>query len=448
MKKYNLAGMIITLTLLATFTFSIESCQKLDWLTGSNDLAKTKRYPSDVATTWFNLLTDITKTKPYNPPPTLRIFAYSGIALYESVVPGMPSYQSMYKHLTGNSIEVDKKKDYYWPACANAAIARIASKIIQNYPSPDLVPLQALEDSLNRSFQLQATYEQLRISNEFGRHVADVIYEWSKKDGTLNPDESLAACPAYVPLTGKGNWVPTPPAFLPAAGACQGSLRTFIPNIANAVLPPPHPAYSTDVSSDFYKAANQVYEASMEFPINDLLLVNNWRDWVGVNYGPPAHMLRLATGIIAKEKTNLEDASVLFAKQTMAAFDAIAAAANAKFHYALLRPITYIRDVIGQKDWNAVYATPQLPSYCSFQSLQASTVEIFERFYGKNYALVDSVHKSLYDTWSYPSLDALLYDIGKSALKAGTYFKFSVDAGITQGRRVGAMIDALPFRKP
>ena len=58
-------------------------------------LPHTKQYSAGVATDWFNLLAEITRTKPYFVGQALRIFAYSGIALYESVVPGMPSYQSM-----------------------------------------------------------------------------------------------------------------------------------------------------------------------------------------------------------------------------------------------------------------------------------------------------------------------------------------------------------------
>jgi hypothetical protein len=447
MKTFKTSRKILLLIiLLSSFAIFTESCKKPPPPIVSS-LPHTKQYPADVATTWFTLLTDIAKSKPYVASPTLRIFAYSGMALYESVLPGMPSHQSMYKFFTGNTIEFDNKKDYYWPACANAAIARISSRIMENYPAPNLAPVQALESSFNTSFQSAVTPEQLQYSNEFGRYVADKIYDWSKTDGTLNPDGSLAVCPPYVPLGTPGSWVPTPPNFFPAVGACQGSLRTFIPNIANTIMPPPHPVYSTDPASDFYQAANEIYQISLHLTSDDIRLVNNWRDIVGTNYNQSSHMLKLTTDIIKKEKINLEDASVLFAKQTIAAFDAIVAASKAKFHYSLLRPITYIRNVMGYSSWNAVYNTPQLPAYPSYQSLQASSVAILENFFGKNYALVDSVHQSLYGSWSYASLTELLQDIGKSNIQSGTDFRFSVNAGINQGLVLGQMVDQLPFKK-
>jgi len=455
MRAFQSPNVIINILLLALMTFGFDACKKDNLNDGFEKgpngnpkaLPHTKQYPSDVAIAWFGLLTDITKTKPYVPPPTLRIFAYSGLALYESVLPGMPSYQSMYKQFTGNTIEFDKKKDYFWPACANAAIASISSKIMQNYPAPNLASVQSLESSFNTTFQSFLTEEQLKSSIEFGKYVADKIYDWSKGDGTLNPDGTLAVCPPYVPLGGPGNWVPTPPAFLPAAGACQGSLRTFIPNIANSILPPPFPAYSTDPASVFYQAANEVYNTSLLITANDLRLVNNWRDIIGTNYNQPAHMLRLVTQILRKEKTNLEDAAVLIARQTFAANDAIISASKAKFNFSLLRPVTYIRNTLGYAGWNAVYATPQLPSYPSYQGLQASSVVVLQNYFGKNYSFIDSVHNSLYGSWQYGSFDELLKDISKSALFSGTEFRFSIDAGINQGLQVGQMINKLPFKK-
>jgi len=462
MKTFKLSGMTLTFILLAQLTILFESCQKEvsspekkgddEFATRinkspENSLPHTKQYPADVATAWFSLLTSITKTKPYPNPPALRIFAYSGMALYESVLPGMPSYQSMYKYLTGNTIDVNKKKDYYWPACANAAIARISSLIIQNYAAPNLTQVQALENSLNTSFQSQITPEQLQQSNEFGRYVADIIYEWSKTDGTLNANGTLAICPPYVPLVGPGNWVPTPPGFFPAAGACQGNLRTFVPNIVNTVLAVPHPVYSTDPSSAFYQAANEVYQRRNNITAEEMRSVSNWRD-LSPNYNPPAHTLKLSTEIIKNEQTNLEDASVIFAKLTMAAYDAVASLFKSKFHYALIRPITYIRNVMGYGTWNSFVTTPQTPSYPDEVSTTASSVAILENYYGTNYAVTDSVHQSTHGNFSYPSLNAILLDVVEARVSGGTIFRFAGETGITQGRTVGQMINALPFKKP
>lgn len=412
----------------------------------SNALPHTKQFEADVATEWFTLLTEVIKTKPYFSPQVLRIFSYSGIALYESVVPGMPSYQSIYKHLTGNAIEFDKKKDYYWPACANAAIARIASQIMQNYPAPDLTAVEALEASLNSKYASEVSPEQLQFSIEFGRHVADIIYEWSKTDGTFNPDGTPKPCPTFVPIVRPGQWLPVPPSFFPVAAACQGSLRTFIPNIVNSALVPPHPEYSTDPASEFYLAAKETYESRNNITDDETRQFNNWRD-LSPNYIPLSHMLRISTNIMIKEKVNLEDAATLYVKQTMANSDAIGAVFYSKFHYFLMRPVTYIRDVMGYSTWISLPNTPQTPSYPDEVAAAASSVAILEEYFGRNYAFVDDIHKDTHGVWSYSSFNEMLENIVQARVSGGTIFRFGGEAGIEQGRLVGAAIDKLPFKK-
>lgn len=417
-----------------------------------SDLVKvlpfTKKYDAGVPTAWFSLLADLSKNTPYPPPQIIRILSYSGMALYESVVPGMPSYQSMYKYFTGNSIEYNNKKEYYWPACANAAIASTASRIIKNYnPNANLTAIQQLEASYNIAFQNEVSAEQLQLSIAFGKYVADVIYAWSTKDGTLNANGTLASCPPYIPLGGSGNWVPTFPGFFPAAGACQGNLRTFYSDAVNIALPPAPPAYSTDPSSDFYKAASEIYNLSLTLTTDDRRLSLAWRDITG-NYNTPAHFTKLTTQIISKENRNLEEASEIYAKMFCSMFDAVAAVFKGKFTYSLLRPITYIRGVMGYSSWTTVIPSPQHPSYPSSSACAAAAaVEVLEQSFGDQYALIDSTQNALHGTWSYTSIDGLLKDVGKSRLVSGINFRLSVNASFNQGRQVGQLFVQLPFKK-
>jgi hypothetical protein len=407
-------------------------------------LPHTKEFSSEVANTWFNTLTEVVKAKPFFSPQAIRIFAYSGMALYESVVPGMPSHQSFLKGFTGSTVEVDKKKDYYWPACANAAIARIAGKIIQTYPAPDLSLVKKVEDSILKSFPSHLSAEQLEASIEFGTMVADLVFEWSMKDGTFNPDGTVASCSPYIPSGLAGSWQPTPPGFLPAAGACQGKLRTFFPEMIHYVLPEPYPEYSTVPGSEFHVAAEEVYLNNLVISDDERLQFENWRD-VATYYVPLSHMLRIATSIIKKENVNLEDASLLYFKMTIASYDAVISVFHAKFTYALIRPVTYIRSVQGKPTWLSLPVTPQTPSYPDEMAATAASVEILESYFGKNYAFTDSTNKKLLKEWHYNSLDAMLTDIEEARVSGGTNFRFSTQAGIGQGRFVGEIVNFLPF---
>jgi len=88
---------------------TIASCQKNDLSSppstasarmADNDtrghLKQTKTYTSDVVKKWLAVQLPLL----YSPPVSYgvnpgRYMAYSGVALYESVVPGMPAYQSL-----------------------------------------------------------------------------------------------------------------------------------------------------------------------------------------------------------------------------------------------------------------------------------------------------------------------------------------------------------------
>ena len=408
----------------------------------------TKKYNADVATQWFDLLTDLAKVTPYNPPQSTRIFAYSSMALYESVVPGMPSYQSMYKYLTGDEIDYDSNNTYYWPAVANAAMARISYLLLKDYPQPvNNNAINTLEANLNTSFQPLITQDQFYNSVVFGRSVADVIYNWSMTDGTLNSNGTLYFCPPYTPEGGPENWVPMPPFYFPAAGACQGDLRTFVPNIVNLTYPPQVPAYATDSGSDFYKMNLEVYNLTKNLTPTDLVNIQAWRDILGTNYNTPSHVLKLTSKFIKNENINLEDASVIYAKQSLAMFDAIAATFYAKFDMSLLRPVTYIQSFI-DPTWNSIYPTPQHPSYPAVAlSATAAAVVIWEDIFGKNYNFVDDTQSNLYGDWSYSSFSELLDNVGRSRTYSGLNFILSAENGINQGTLVGQMVNALPFKK-
>ena len=91
-------------------------------------LQQTKTFSSDVVIKWLNLDLDLLRL----PLPTgttvqggERILAYSGIALYESVVNGMPAYQSLNGQLTDfpTMPSTEPGKAYHWAAAANAALA-------------------------------------------------------------------------------------------------------------------------------------------------------------------------------------------------------------------------------------------------------------------------------------------------------------------------------------
>ena len=355
----------------------------------------------------------------------------------------MPANQSIYAHLTGNAIEIDKKKDYVWPLAANAAIARTASRILGNYSSsPNLSAIQALEGQIRQEFVAVGSPEDQARSITFGESVGDLIYAWSTTDGTLTSTGTLAPCPPYTPLGGPGNWVPTPPGFAAAAGACQGNLRTFIASIRDLSLPEPPPAYSTDPSSTYYQMFTDVVDKTAARTADDAVLCQSWRDLVGTNYNTPAHVLHISTRILEKEAMPLDGAALIYVKQTTAMYDAVVSAFYAKFYYAQLRPITFIRGVINNSTWNSLYPTIPHPAYPSTMTSVASAgFNIMAKHLGESYAFADSSLRQLYGIRNYQSFDEIIADVGKTRLLSGHNYQAAINAGMVQGLAVADRTD-------
>ena len=94
-------------------------------------LQQTKTFSSEVVLKWMAMQLRVIQNTPGMPPATnSRLFAYSGVALYESVVPGMPSYQTLYGQLTNLPAmpSTENGKAYHWAASANAALAYISKQ--------------------------------------------------------------------------------------------------------------------------------------------------------------------------------------------------------------------------------------------------------------------------------------------------------------------------------
>src|SRR5262252_694687 len=84
-------------------------------------LKQTNTFSSEVAIDWINMQIRLMRASGLGNTLLIRPYAYSGIALYESVVPGMPAFQSVASQLNGLSglPETDHGFAYHWPSSAN-----------------------------------------------------------------------------------------------------------------------------------------------------------------------------------------------------------------------------------------------------------------------------------------------------------------------------------------
>jgi hypothetical protein len=131
----------------------------------------------------------------------------------------------------------------------------------------------------------------------------------------------------------------------------------------------------------------------------------------------------------------------------MAIQEAVGCVFNAKYTYNVVRPITYIQEVMGHTTWVAVNTTPPHPEYpAAHATVGRASSTALESIFGTNYAFTDRVHENLYGARSYDNLKAYSDEAGWSRVLGGIHYKKSVAAGETMGKKVGDLINKLPFK--
>jgi len=438
MKKVSTYALFFVL-----LTVLIAACNKTDF-----QGPPAKRYSADVATAWIKLQMQLTKTTAgFSPGVTGRSFGYSGLTLYESIVPGMPGYQSVALQLGAPipSQAYNFKHSYYWPASANAAMASIIKNLFINTSAANKYSIDSLESAFTTKFQQDAGTEELNRSADFGRQVAGAMFEWSKTDGGANDYLNLPS--GYVPPVGPGLWIPTPPAFAPAAAPFSGKYRSFVKDIAAKVQVGPPTPYAESGKSDFFKMVNEVYTISQSLTHADTITVRFWADLPG-QFNGPSHFTSVATQLIEKEHFALDDAAITYAKHGIALTDAGISCFKTKYTYNLVRPITYIRSVMGYPSWNTVIPTPPHPEYSSAHAvIMKATSVVLEDVFGKNYSFTDNTFSTTYGPRSYSSFSAYAYEGAWSRILGGIHYRLSAEVGIEQGKKVGDIINKIRFKK-
>ena len=132
----------------------------------------------------------------------------------------------------------------------------------------------------------------------------------------------------------------------------------------------------------------------------------------------------------------------------MALFDAGIACFKTKYTYNLVRPITYIRTVLGNPAWNTVIPTPPHPEYPSAHAIiMKATSVVLEDIFGKNYSFTDNTFSTTYGARHYSSFSDYAYEGAWSRILGGIHYRLSAEVGLQQGQKVGDLINRIRFKK-
>ena len=183
-------------------------CKKYEVI--KNDGPQASFYSSDVLDKWMTMqLRLMTNTTGVPNQAFSRHFAYSGITAIESIAMGVNAHNAWSKKWNGLTglPDADNKKDYYYPANINAAMAAINRSFFPNASAADKQAIDSLENALTQEFLATKPASLVQNSAKFGKDVAAAVFNWSETDGSKKANDP------YTRPVGDGLWEPTPPGF-------------------------------------------------------------------------------------------------------------------------------------------------------------------------------------------------------------------------------------------
>lgn len=407
------------------------------------------QFTSEVAVSWFKLQVKLAKETPgFSPPAASRAFGYVGVTLYEAIVPGIPTHQSLVGQLNGlTSLPQPAIEDeYHWPTVANSALASISKRFFAHATALNLAAIASLEEKYNKEFQASLAPKVFDRSVSRGRIIAEAIYKWSLTDGERDGYvKNILA--QYVPLKGPGLWVRTPPYFLKALAPFWGNNRPFVLRSGSDCAPAPHPAYSEKPGSAFYAEAMEVYTTTKNLTAEQRAIAEFWADNPGQTSTPPGHSISILNQILEQKKAPLDIAAEAYAKVGMAVTDAFIACWYTKYQYNLVRPITFINKFI-DATWTSPVLTPPFPEFPSGHSVQsAAAAQVMTDMFGA-VAFVDHTHDSRgLAPRSFNSFFDAVNEAAISRLYGGIHYRSAIELGLQQGKCIGQKISTLKFKK-
>ncbi|MFC3812881.1 vanadium-dependent haloperoxidase [Lacihabitans lacunae] len=408
--------------------------------------APASSYDNEMPTNWLKLHLFLIKDTPgYAPPVAARSLAYASLALYESVVSGMPQNMSLSGQLNGISglPQPDSTLEYNWALAASTSQYTILREFFKTTSDKNQVAIDSVRKFYEAKLKVGSSDPTIERSIRLGSEIALKIFEISKKDG--GQDGQVANFPAnYVSPGGIGSWKPTGSQVIPLLPYWGSNKTMASENLKNNLETPL--TFSFEKNSAFFAEAKNVYFVSQNLTSEQKQIALYFADGGGT-ITPPGHHFNIANIIVKKEKATLDKVAEVFVKVGLSLNDAFISAWRGKYEYNLMRPSTYITQSIA-KTWSPFLTNPPFPEYASGHSTAAgATVEVLESIFGKTYAFEDNTYSPQYPNRKFDNFEAYGQETSLSRVYGGIHYRFSCDNGYACGRKVAKNILNLKFKK-
>lgn len=402
----------------------------------------------------MNQLTEVMIHDVFSPPVASRIYAYPSIAAYQ--VLNNEKTKSEFKSLEGQLNELDKIVATSYNEKVNLNLAALIAYLDV---SKELVfsdeMITNYRDSLYGIWR-EINKKEFTISKTYGLEISSQIIDWMNEDG-YNETRTLEDYNIFTDDISQ--WKPTPPAYMDGIEPSWNKIRPFVLDSASQFKPKPHPPFSMEEDSDFYKELLFVYNTinktiELGDESEEIAIARFWdcNPFVSVNVGhymfaekkitPGAHWLGICAIASEMINANLSEAVYAQTKTSIAISDAFISCWDEKYRSNLVRPETLINEFI-DPTWHPILQTPPFPEYTSGHSVVSNaSAEVLTSIFGDDFSYTDTVElpyglpERNYNSFYHAADEASI-----SRIYGGIHYESAVYEGQTQGKKVGQLVN-------
>jgi hypothetical protein len=405
---------------------------------------KTEIFDSQAIHKANRALIEISMEDIFNPPVATRVFAYPNLLAYD-----------VYMHRKGTSVINSIKSDLISPTYKDTAHIdySYAAVVAFYHAAKKLVFSEHLADQMMEKFEMTAdslgiSASRKKASADYAKTIFDEFSPWVDADGYAQ----VKADNLYTIRGHDSTWVLTPPNYEPALEPKWKNLRPIVLDDVKNYQPIPRPPFSEDKDSEFYKAAMDVYIQFSKNKDDNRNIAKHWdcnpNEFIQKGHtmefnhriSPPGHWVGIARTVAELTNADLVKTMKTYAAITTAMFDGIIACWYTKYTEELIRPVTYINRYIDET-WAPYIQTPPFPEYTSGHSVVSGcSSSILDMLY-PNTSFVDYTEVEFgLPARSFKSLHDAGEEASLSRFYGGIHYRFGVDNGLEQGRKIGKRI--------
>jgi hypothetical protein len=424
--------------LIMTFILSVTSC---------NQEKPERLSDTEILHQNMDQLTQVIIYDVFTPPVASRLYVYAALASYEAVRFSKEDSESIAEKLNGfgQLPEPEKDKTYDFTLAASKAFFNV----VRNVRVFSVDSLDKYEGPLYQSFKNELDDSIYNRSVLFGEKIASAILARAKSDGYFE----TRGKPKFLGNNNPGQWRPTPPDYLDGVEWCWNEMLPMAMDSAAQFMPGRPPAYSTDTVSIFYKSLLEVYEINRNLTDEEMEIARYWDDnpFVIEHSGhmmfgnkkitPGGHWIGIAAIASKQSGADASTTAKAYALTAIALYDGFISCWDEKYRSNYIRPVTAINELIDDT-WMPYLQTPPFPEYTSGHStITAAAATVLTSLYGDNFAFQDTSDlRYIGMQRHFNSFNEAAAEASISRVYGGIHYRFSVDTGAEQGKKLGLFI--------